>query len=346
MDRRTLARLLNESEEERQRTAAAVLALIRAKQGEPPYVLQTLAQRRPDLLLAQGFRALTRRRALEPRVAELIAMASAAALRCEWCIRTHLDAARRAGAGEDETFEALAIAAAIAESSTQAVAFREFDAAMSREVGRPGRRRRAAPTVEATPEEERPTRRRRGTAAPAPTYPSREAFWNALAERFQQTVSRARLSRSTNPYWRAVRLGRGKIQLTWAFRRRGNLAVQMLLDGAAGGPPQREALRDAAAAMLGQEVVLEAGRGRRAAVAAYYPVRGAGTTEGALTWGIDTMARLYQVLSLVEGRRRRRGRRPRGPEPESPQGRCLAALQPYLPAPRVATRTRGTPASL
>lgn len=341
MNRRTLARLLDEADAESSRSASAILKLIRERRGEPGYGIQKLVERRPDFAVAQGLQTLMRGRALEPRVAELVAVASAAALQCEWSIRAHVEAAKEAGANEDEIFEALLIAGSIAQSSTQAVAFREFDAAIGQAAAPAPRRRRAAV---AAPAAAVPERRRRPAAASAPPpYPSREAFWGALVERFQQAVPRARLSKSTNPYWRAIRLGRGRLQLTWAFRRRGNLAIQVLMDGAAGRSGQPEGVREAVSATLGQEAVLEAERGRRAGVAIYYPVRGAGMTEEAVSWGVDTMARLYRVLSLVEGRRRRRGRRPRGPAPDSPEGRLLSALQGYLPAPRTAASRAATP---
>ncbi len=64
--------------------------------------------------------------ALDRKTAELVAVASAAALRCEHCLEAHMDRAIREGATLEEIFDTLLIAGAISESSTLSVAFRKF----------------------------------------------------------------------------------------------------------------------------------------------------------------------------------------------------------------------------
>ncbi|MBI4329346.1 MAG: carboxymuconolactone decarboxylase family protein, partial [Chloroflexi bacterium] len=113
MNRRTLKKFLSETPGERERTAAIMLELLKDGYGEPPLVVRTLA-RRPELLTAQAMRILTRTRILDPKVVELLTIASAAALRCEYCLRAHMDRAAKLGVGNDEIFEALTIAASIA----------------------------------------------------------------------------------------------------------------------------------------------------------------------------------------------------------------------------------------
>jgi AhpD family alkylhydroperoxidase len=56
----------------------------------------------------------------------LVAIGSAAALRCEHCLEAHMQRALAEGATLDEIMDALLIAGAIADSSTLSVAFRKY----------------------------------------------------------------------------------------------------------------------------------------------------------------------------------------------------------------------------
>jgi AhpD family alkylhydroperoxidase len=70
-------------------------------------------------------------------MAELAAVAAAAALMCEHCLDAHMRAALSKGATLEEIFDVLLVAGAVAESSTLAVAFRRFRS-LERPDGKPG----------------------------------------------------------------------------------------------------------------------------------------------------------------------------------------------------------------
>lgn len=126
MDKKTVKQLLSDLAEDREETAQALLDILEEQYGTVPLVLRVLG-RRPDVLLPQTMKVLSRSEVLGPKVSELVAVAAAAALRCEFCLQVHVQQALKHGATQDEVFESLLIAGMIAESSTQAVAFRVFE---------------------------------------------------------------------------------------------------------------------------------------------------------------------------------------------------------------------------
>jgi len=116
---------LFENEEE---MVQALLNLVEARYGAVPLVARVLSQY-PHLFIPyviKGSQVLGAPRALGPKVAELVAIASATALRCNHCTRTHIESALAQGATADEVLETIAVASMIAESSSLSVALREF----------------------------------------------------------------------------------------------------------------------------------------------------------------------------------------------------------------------------
>ena len=63
---------------------------------------------------------------VDPKTAELAAVAASAALMCDHCLIAHMRAAQSKGATLDEIMDVLLVAGAIAQSSVLAVAFRKF----------------------------------------------------------------------------------------------------------------------------------------------------------------------------------------------------------------------------
>ena len=105
-----------------------LLELIERRYGSVPLVARVLSQK-PRVFIPhaiKGMHTLRAPQALEPKVAELIAVAAATALRCEHCIRTHIEGAMAQGATLDEVLETIVVASMIAESSSLAVALREY----------------------------------------------------------------------------------------------------------------------------------------------------------------------------------------------------------------------------
>lgn len=110
------------------RAAAIILERVKKVYGVVPLVVQVLA-RRPDLLLPSiqlSNRVLVKPKALTPKLAELVALSAAAALRCEFCVELHLEQALQAGASVDEVFETLTVSSMMGEAAIQALGYRKL----------------------------------------------------------------------------------------------------------------------------------------------------------------------------------------------------------------------------
>lgn len=92
-------------------------------------LMLTMLSRRPEVFVPhvlQGMHLYAEPKAIDPKTAELAAVAASAALMCDYCLDAHMRAALSKGATLDEIFDVLLVAGAIAESSTLAVAFRRY----------------------------------------------------------------------------------------------------------------------------------------------------------------------------------------------------------------------------
>ena len=167
-------------------------------------------------------------------------------------------------------------------------------------------------------------------ASAGPAFANRDEFWDALTASFGEKMPDARLSRTAGPRERTVRMGRGKINLNWAFRRRGNFAVQLILDNDGVDSPNLEGIRQSVEEYLGQSAILEGKGANRSTIAIYCAQREKDMTGDSVEWGAQTMNRLYDVLRSIEGRRRRRGRRRRSPNESTPEGHLLRGLGAYV----------------
>jgi AhpD family alkylhydroperoxidase len=95
--------------------------------GTVPFILQVMA-RRPEFMIfssLKDFYAL-RPKSLDPKTAELLAIAAAASSGAEKCLKVHMAAASRAGASEDEILDAVFIASVIGQTRVLASALRTF----------------------------------------------------------------------------------------------------------------------------------------------------------------------------------------------------------------------------
>jgi AhpD family alkylhydroperoxidase len=114
-----------------------ILNYLRQRDGGLGLMLSVLS-RRPDVFVPHvlhGTRLYDAPKAIDPKTAELAAVAASAALMCEHCLDAHMRAARRKGASLEEIFDVLLVAGAIAESSTLSVAFRRFRQLEEKEKG-------------------------------------------------------------------------------------------------------------------------------------------------------------------------------------------------------------------
>lgn len=128
MERERLLAELTALVEKNAQAAETVLEYLRERDGGVGLMLRVLS-RRPGLLVPhvlQGRQIYETPQAIDPKTAELAAVAASAALMCEHRLDAHMRAARRKGATLEEIFDVIVVAGAIAESSTLAVAFRRF----------------------------------------------------------------------------------------------------------------------------------------------------------------------------------------------------------------------------
>jgi AhpD family alkylhydroperoxidase len=89
-----------------------------------------IAKAAPDLV--RGYRMLTSSRAksgaLDAKTRELVALAVAVTVRCDGCITTHVDLARKQGATADEITDALGIAVMVNAGAALVYSARTLDA--------------------------------------------------------------------------------------------------------------------------------------------------------------------------------------------------------------------------
>lgn len=126
MKREEISELLDRVAENPAETAEALRAWWIERRGNIPVVAQILS-RRPDAALAfllkiEGI--FGEASVLDKKTKELIAIAVAAALRCDYCMQAHVPAALTAGATTDEVMQAMLVAGAICETSSFAHSLR------------------------------------------------------------------------------------------------------------------------------------------------------------------------------------------------------------------------------
>ena len=110
-------------------TAAAILEFFKTNYGGAGFLMRTLAEEKPAAFsryALDGDRQLGSPRALDPKLVELVSVAAATALMCDFCLKAHIDSALSNGATWEEILDAILIASHIAESSALSVALRSY----------------------------------------------------------------------------------------------------------------------------------------------------------------------------------------------------------------------------
>jgi len=95
--------------------------------GTVPFILRLMA-RRPEFMIFSSLKDfyVLRPESLEPKTAELLAVAAAAASGADRCLKVHMNAALRAGASKDEILDTLFIAALIGQTRVLASSLRAY----------------------------------------------------------------------------------------------------------------------------------------------------------------------------------------------------------------------------
>jgi AhpD family alkylhydroperoxidase len=102
---------------------------IEEEYGEIPFIVNFLRQK-PEVLVSRALKNMQIKKymkGISPKVIEMMSVAAAVALGCEYCTDLHVRAALHAGATENEVFSAIMVASQIAEASRLALGFRELE---------------------------------------------------------------------------------------------------------------------------------------------------------------------------------------------------------------------------
>ncbi|MDY6964520.1 MAG: carboxymuconolactone decarboxylase family protein [Halobacteriota archaeon] len=113
---------------DKEETVEALLDQIEEQMGMVPLIFEEMSKR-PEVFVPnviRDFFVLRFSKALDLKTAELIAVASAASLRSEGCLKVHIGTALKAGATMDEIFDVIMISSVMAQTSRLGTAFRVY----------------------------------------------------------------------------------------------------------------------------------------------------------------------------------------------------------------------------
>jgi AhpD family alkylhydroperoxidase len=109
--------------------AEIILKQVEEEYGEIPFIVNFLRQK-PEILVSRALANAQIKKymkGISQKVVEMMSVAAAVALGCEYCTDLHVRAALHAGATEDEVFSAVMVASQIAESSKLALGLRKLE---------------------------------------------------------------------------------------------------------------------------------------------------------------------------------------------------------------------------
>lgn len=102
---------------------------VEERYGEVPYIINFMKDM-PELFISRMIyenSVMRQMNLMDPKTVELISIAVASALRCEYCLKTHLRVAKRLGVTKEEMFSAMLIAATISSAAVLAEGTRSID---------------------------------------------------------------------------------------------------------------------------------------------------------------------------------------------------------------------------
>lgn len=114
-----------------------ILADVEKRYGEIPYIINFMKDM-PDLFISRMIYENTVMREfkrMDPKTVELICIAVASALRCQYCLKSHVRVAKRLGVSREEIFDSILIASTISTAAVLAEGTRSVDS----EFGEPAR---------------------------------------------------------------------------------------------------------------------------------------------------------------------------------------------------------------
>ena len=120
--------------EDREETAEAISEMLDKPNANVAFVMQMLAKR-PDVSISMLIKSASlykSKEIMDEKTAELIAISSAVANRCEFCTNVHMDKAFSLGATEEEVLNTILISSAVCETSSWSYGLREFNKFMGK----------------------------------------------------------------------------------------------------------------------------------------------------------------------------------------------------------------------
>jgi len=101
--------------------------IVEEELGMVPFIIKEM-EKRPEVLIPELLSVYytTRPKSLDPKTAELIALAAAVANKSEGCISIHYDAALKCGATRDEILDVILISSVMAKTGVLATALRKY----------------------------------------------------------------------------------------------------------------------------------------------------------------------------------------------------------------------------
>lgn len=120
--------LSDTAKEDKEETAEAISKMLEKPNASVAFVMQML-NKRPDVSISTLIKSASLYKSkdiMDEKTAELIAISSAVANRCEFCTNVHMEKAFSLGATEEEIFNTILISSAVCETSSWAYAFREL----------------------------------------------------------------------------------------------------------------------------------------------------------------------------------------------------------------------------
>jgi AhpD family alkylhydroperoxidase len=106
---------------------------VEERYGEIPYIINFMKDI-PELFISRMIyenSVMRQTNLMDPKVVELISIAVSSALRCEYCLKTHVRVAKRLGISKEEIFSAMLIAATISSAAVLAEGTRSLDSQLS-----------------------------------------------------------------------------------------------------------------------------------------------------------------------------------------------------------------------
>ncbi|TGC08917.1 carboxymuconolactone decarboxylase family protein [Methanolobus halotolerans] len=110
-----------------------ILTDVEKRYGEIPYIINFMKDI-PELFIPRMIyenSVMREFKRMDPKTIELICVAVSSALRCEYCLKTHVRVAKRLGVSKEEIFDAILIASTISNAAVLAEGTRSLDSEFS-----------------------------------------------------------------------------------------------------------------------------------------------------------------------------------------------------------------------